>query len=208
MTRYDAIVIGAGPAGSTAALLLARAGWSVAIVEKAEYPRPKVCGEFISAPTLALLGTIGVGEEIVEAAGPEVREVAVYAGERVIEGAMPRAAEPVTYGRALRRDRLDTLMLDAARRAGAVVWQPWRVRQYARNGGEYVCCMERKLPPGTVELSAPVLIAAHGSWDTGQLPLARGRRSARSADLFAFKAHFSGAALAPGSMPLVAFPGG
>src|SRR3954464_5746357 len=85
--RYDAIVIGAGPAGSAAALLLARAGWSVAIVEKAEYPRPKVCGEFISAPTLALLGTIGVGEEIVEAAGPEVREVAVYAGERVIEGA-------------------------------------------------------------------------------------------------------------------------
>src|SRR5690242_16771074 len=112
MTRYDAIVIGAGPAGSTAALLLARAGWSVAIVEKAQFPRVKVCGEFISAPTLALLTTMGIGDDIIAAAGPEIREIAVYAGERVIRAAMPRGADPVAYGRALGRERLDTLMLD------------------------------------------------------------------------------------------------
>jgi len=41
---HDALVIGAGPAGSTAARLLAQAGWSVALVEKSVFPRRKVCG--------------------------------------------------------------------------------------------------------------------------------------------------------------------
>ena len=69
---YDAVVIGAGPAGSTAALMLARAGWSVAVVEKARFPRRKVCGEFISATSLPLLQEIGVAEQFLERAGPEV----------------------------------------------------------------------------------------------------------------------------------------
>ena len=50
--RHDALIVGAGPAGSAAARLLAQAGWSVALVEKAEFPRRKVCGEFISATTI------------------------------------------------------------------------------------------------------------------------------------------------------------
>ncbi|MEO8808750.1 MAG: FAD-dependent oxidoreductase, partial [Rhodanobacter sp.] len=51
-THYDAIIVGAGPAGSTAAILLAKAGWSVALVEKHAYPRRKVCGECIAATNL------------------------------------------------------------------------------------------------------------------------------------------------------------
>ena len=51
---HDAIVIGGGPAGATAALLLSRAGWSVTVIEKDVYPRGKVCGEFISAASMRL----------------------------------------------------------------------------------------------------------------------------------------------------------
>ena len=57
---FDAIVIGAGPAGSTAAILLADAGWHVALVEKQAYPRRKVCGECISATNLPILEALGV----------------------------------------------------------------------------------------------------------------------------------------------------
>jgi flavin-dependent dehydrogenase len=208
VTSYDAIVIGAGPAGSTAALLLARAGWSVAIVEKAEFPRRKVCGEFISAPALSLLARVGVSDEILERAGPEVREVAVYAGERVIRGTMPRIAGEIPYGRALGREHLDLLMLETARRAGAVVWQPWRVKTCKREETGYVCCIDRKSPYDEMRLTAPVLIAAHGSWDTGGLPLPGAPPRAAPSDLFAFKAHFKDSALDAACMPLVAFPGG
>ena len=74
--RFDACVIGSGPAGATAALVLARAGWSVALVEKAVFPRRKVCGEFISAATLTVLEACGVAKDFLALAGPPVRRVA------------------------------------------------------------------------------------------------------------------------------------
>src|SRR5437762_13685867 len=79
---YDAIVIGAGPAGSTSARLLAQAGWSVALVEKTAFPRRKVCGEFISATSLPLVQDGGIGAEFFAAAGPEIRRVGLFARER------------------------------------------------------------------------------------------------------------------------------
>jgi 2-polyprenyl-6-methoxyphenol hydroxylase-like FAD-dependent oxidoreductase len=78
--RYDAVVIGGGPAGSTAALLLARAGWTVALVEQAVFPRRKVCGEFLSATNIPLLQELGVWDEFLEAAGPPVTRVGIFAG--------------------------------------------------------------------------------------------------------------------------------
>ncbi|TIW31777.1 MAG: FAD-dependent oxidoreductase, partial [Mesorhizobium sp.] len=58
-STHDAIVIGAGPAGTSIALALARRGWGVAIVEKNMFPRRKVCGEYISASNLTLLDRLG-----------------------------------------------------------------------------------------------------------------------------------------------------
>src|SRR5438093_25151 len=79
---YDALVIGGGPAGATTALLLARAGWSVALVERSPFPRRKVCGEFLSATNLPLLRHLGVGDAFRDLAGPEVRRVVLFARDR------------------------------------------------------------------------------------------------------------------------------
>ncbi len=51
-TEFDVVVVGAGPAGSTVAIELARAGWSVALIERQRFPRRKVCGECIAASNL------------------------------------------------------------------------------------------------------------------------------------------------------------
>jgi flavin-dependent dehydrogenase len=207
--RYDAIVIGAGVAGSTAAILLARAGWSVAVVEKAEFPRQKVCGECIAAANFALLDELGVGNEIAALAGPRLERVALYTGdERIVAALPPLRGGRERWGRALGRDRLDTLLAGRARARGAAVWQPWAVKSVARRAGNYEC---RATSPGASEtalLAAPVLIDAHGSWGPEPFGHERPQAPPRPADLFAFKATFAGASLEPGLLPVIAFPGG
>lgn len=202
---YDALVIGGGPAGATAALMLARAGWSVAVVEKAAYPRRKVCGEFMSATSLPLLRELGIAEAHGEHAGPQVRRVGLFGGETTLASPMPRHADGPGWGQALARDHLDLLLLDAAERAGATRWQPWSAMALRRDGAGHVCTVTDRDSSG--ELSARIVIASHGSWERG--PVAAGDGATHHpSDLLAFKAHFTEGALAPDLMPLLVFPGG
>lgn len=211
-STFDALIIGGGPGGSTAALLLARAGWSVGLVEKANFPRPKVCGEFLSATNLPLLRHLGLAEWFLEQAGPDVRRVGVFSGDRVVTSAMPRpaAGNGMTdgWGRALGRDILDTMLLDRAAAAGARVWQPWSAVELVRVGDGYVCKAVRRQSSQSIELQARIVIAAHGSWESGPLPTQPARAVLRGSDLFGFKAHFLDSRLPAGLMPLLAFPGG
>ncbi len=59
-SSFDAIIVGAGPAGASAAILLSKAGLSVALVEKQAFPRRKVCGDCVSASNLPLLDGLGI----------------------------------------------------------------------------------------------------------------------------------------------------
>ena len=200
--RFDAAVIGSGPAGATAARLLAQAGWSVALIERSAFPRRKVCGEFISAATMPVLEACGVAAEFRARAGPPVHTVAAYAGATMVHAPLPHAQ--LGWGRALGREHLDSLLRDAALASGAMLFQPAAVTALARHADHYTLTLRRA--DTADEIGARVVIAACGSWNTSG-PFAASA-NARPCDLFAFKAHFRDAALAAGVMPLLAFPGG
>jgi 2-polyprenyl-6-methoxyphenol hydroxylase-like FAD-dependent oxidoreductase len=122
-TILDALIIGGGPAGSTSALLLAQAGWSVGIVEKKNFPRRKVCGEFISATSLSMLQKLGIADFYLANAGPEVRRVGLFANEIILVSKMPAVDCSLgKWGRALGREHLDHALLIRAIHAGAKLW--------------------------------------------------------------------------------------
>ena len=208
-TIFDAFVVGAGPAGSTVAIQLARAGWSVALIEKQSFPRRKVCGECIAASNLPLLQSLGVADAVDALAGPHLRQVTLLHGDSAVTADLPSAAhERYRWGRALGREALDSLLLEQARSAGAVVFQPCAVQAILGRRGAWHCEVRVLESSVLLRLRASVVVDAHGSWE--ELPSARPkRRQARSAaDLFAFKANFSGSALALGQISVLALDGG
>ena len=137
-TRFDVAIVGAGPAGASAAILLARAGWSVALVERQSFPRRKVCGECVAASNLALLDALGVGAEVDSRAGAELRRVALMRGDETIVAPLPPAGGGFRWGRAIGREHLDTLLADAAEHAGATRLQPCSLQSIAGAAGEFV----------------------------------------------------------------------
>lgn len=151
---YDAMIIGAGPAGSATAILLARNGWRVALIERVEFPRRKVCGECIAASNLPLLGALGVGEALADMGGLALRDIALNYRDRTLRAPLPMfnsARHP--WGYAVAREVLDTLLLEQAKKAGATLFCPWsasdvrgvfgadvlrhKERSYARNAATW-----------------------------------------------------------------------
>ncbi len=111
---FDLAVCGAGPAGAAAALAAARAGWRVALIERAIFPRHKVCGDCLNPsvwPVLESLGTAEAIRSLDHAALDRVRFTALSG--RPLEIPLPAGAE-----RAVTRESFDGVMLQAALNAG------------------------------------------------------------------------------------------
>jgi len=211
-SQFDAIIIGAGPAGASAAILLANAGWSIALIEKQIFPRRKVCGECVAASNLPLLDALGIGAAFMAQAGPELRQVALMRGTRTVHAKLPAAPHPIyAWGRALGRETLDTLLLERASAAGAVVLQPYTVQDLQGGVGKHQCILRKAGSQQQIILKAPVAILAHGSWEP--LPAVRAQQRQqgqmqKASDLLAFKANFRGADLPAGLLCVLAFEGG
>ena len=125
MQRFDAVIVGAGPAGSTAAWELARAGARVCLLDRARFPRPKACGGALSPRVLRHLPP---GVESVLRARVR-RAVFTFRWGRPFE-----IVSPVPMGYMVCRDEFDAWLRDRAEEAGASVREGLAVRCVERIG--------------------------------------------------------------------------
>lgn len=153
----DVVVVGAGPAGAAAATVLARAGRTVALLDKAVFPRDKTCGDGLT--TLALRELDALGFEPTAVLDWQVVDNAVLRGPsgREVVVSLPRGRG--TYAAVAPRRQLDSALVDLAAKAGAVV----------REGSGFAALTTRDdrvevtTEAGGV-LLARYVIAADGAW--------------------------------------------
>lgn len=152
-TRYDLVVIGAGPAGAATAIEAARAGAEVIVFDKAPYGRDKVCGDGLTPRAVAALDELGIALDDAH----RIDGLRMIAGSTVRELPWPESSRFPPNGAVWPRRRLDAALIDAAMEAGAtVVWESEALP--ILDGDRVVGVMA-----GEKRVEAPLVVAATGA---------------------------------------------
>ncbi len=181
MTRFDVVVVGAGPAGTVAAREAARRGRSTLLVDKAMFPRPKVCGCCLNSAALRTLARLGLGTLAADAGAVPLCRVALFAGGR--------SAELPLGGVVLSRERFDCALARAAADAGADVRFGTGAKLLPAGPGGPVRHVELVSAGGVEVVEAGVVVAADGlagqliGADAGRPDVAPGSRIGAGAHL-------------------------
>lgn len=178
--EVDVAVIGAGPAGSVIAALLASRGVSVAVLDRDRLPRDKVCGEFLSWDALPILDLIGLGGALDAAGSPVIGRCRVVGRRRTREFTLGPGARGVS------RFLLDELLLSAAATAGAKRMDGTAAAAFSFDRGRWMVTLEAE------EIQARAIVGAWGRWGRFDQHLRRAFVSDRTHRNFGFKRHYHG----------------
>ena len=191
----DVIVVGGGPAGAATSGALARAGVDVLVLDRARFPRVKACSEYLSPEASRVLASMGALEMVERSGAARLAGMRVRAPNGTWLRGQYAAAHGFRgyrdWGLALPRERLDAILLDCARRAGARVHERARVADLARDATGRVVGVRVLTRAGSATYRAPVVVGADGlrSVVARRLGLARRNRWPRRVALVA---HYRG----------------
>ncbi|MER7667087.1 geranylgeranyl reductase family protein [Kitasatospora sp. NPDC096128] len=188
----DVIVVGAGPAGSTAAYHLARTGLDVLLLEKSAFPREKVCGDGLTPRTVKQLVDMGI--DVSEEAGwLHNKGLRLISGHRSLEFDWPELSAFPGHGLVRRRADFDELLARKAAAAGARLIEranvagPLTDERSGRITGVTARLGEERRP---VEYRAPIVVAADGNSTRLSVAMKRYRRTDRAMGV-AYRTYFT-----------------
>ena len=158
---YDAIVVGARCAGSPTAMLLARQGYRVLLVDKATFPSDTLSAHFVRIPGVARLKRWGILNQVIASPCPPIASMTIDLGPFTLAGMSP-PVEDVTMAYAPRRTVLDTILVKAAVAAGAELREGFVVEELLWDG-DRVTGIQGRLPGGRrLKEHARMVIGADG----------------------------------------------
>ena len=202
---FDVIIAGAGPAGSSAAIQLARGCLRVLLVEHKKFPRPKLCGEFISPECRRHFERLGVAEAMANSEPASITETVFYStrGHHVT---IPSSwfGGPAALG--LSRAVMDNVLLRRAHDCGVTVIEGATITEPILDN-QTVRGVKLKLNGDEQQHTAPLTIDATGRARilTRKLNL---REPKSKAKLIAFKVHLRNTRVAPGACEIYFYPDG
>ncbi len=171
---FDLIVVGGGPAGSAAAITAVRGGARVLLLERGRLPRHKVCGEFVSAESLELLGSLLHGQHLaVLNDAVRISRTRLYIDGRVIGASVGPAAASIA------RFDLDAALWECAQLAGVDARQQVTVREIKGRGPFRICSSDG-------EFESRAVINASGRWS-----ILNGTTAVAEQKWVGLKAHFA-----------------
>ncbi|RSD17950.1 geranylgeranyl reductase family protein [Amycolatopsis eburnea] len=157
------MVVGAGPAGSTVATYLARAGVDVLLLEKTEFPREKVCGDGLTPRGVKQLIDLGI-DTSEDAGWVHSRGLRILTGDLTLELDWPDLTSYPPYGVSRTRHDFDDLLAKLAVKAGARLYERTTVTSAITNASGRVIGVEAKVGPEKtpVHYRAPLVLACDG----------------------------------------------
>ena len=183
---FDVAVIGAGPAGSSAARALAAHGRSVVLLEKDLFPRRKVCGEFLSANGRRRLEAWGLGDRVRAA-----RAESISSGAFFLPGGQSRGFSLPEPALGISRPCLDQLLARSAADRGADVRFRHEVVD-VEGGLANGFAVSARGPAGPCRLRARVALSAWGRWSPLDLQFGRPFASRKTERYFGWGSHLTG----------------
>ena len=172
MKAFDVAVVGAGPAGSATAITLAQRGYQVALIDRALFPRDKLCGDFLNPINWPVLQALDAGQDLLSRPHARVSmfRISAAGGAEAIS-ALPGQGEP-RFGLGLKRFHLDHVLLERAKRAGVSVHEGVKLKSLVRESHGWR--LETQRGGDRASAGAKLVVGADGrnSWVARQLGVA------------------------------------